>query len=165
MCPPEVASQIMVVGITGAGKSSIAHKPILHKKTMFPEEEPTRIIYCYNLWQKIYEDIISTFPIVVFRSGLPSSEELVEMIGDNSEHCLFFFDDMIHDIVNNASIERLVRGYAHHYKVTTCIMSQNLYYQGKHSKTLTLNHGLIHHKYMASEDKLWVLGGVQRHFG
>ncbi len=57
------------------------------------------------------------------------------MIGDNNEYCLFFFDDMIDNIVSNAIIERLVTGYAHHYKVTTCIMSQNLCYQGKHSKT------------------------------
>ncbi len=60
----EVGSRIMVVGSTGAEKSSIAQNLILHKKIMFAEEEPTRIIYCYNLWQKIYEDIMSTFLVL-----------------------------------------------------------------------------------------------------
>ncbi len=81
------------------------------------------------------------FPSIIFQSELPTKGELTEMIGNNDEHCLIFFDDMIHDIVNNIDIERLITSYAHHYSVTTCIMTQNLYYHGKHSKTMTLNHG------------------------
>ncbi len=25
---------------------------------MFPEEEPKYVIYCYNIWQNIYEDVM-----------------------------------------------------------------------------------------------------------
>ncbi len=81
------------------------------------------------------------FPSVIFKSGLPTKDELDELIGDSSQHCLLFLDDMIHDIVNNMDIERLITGYAHHYRVTTCIMSQNLYYHERHTKTITLNQG------------------------
>ncbi len=79
MYPLEVGSQIMMVGSTGAGKSTIARQLILHKKAMFPEQEPDRIIYCYNLWQNIYEDVMKLFPSVIFQSGLPTKEELTVM--------------------------------------------------------------------------------------
>ncbi len=94
MYPLEVGSRIMVVGSTGAGKSTIARQLILHKKAMFPEQEPDRIIYCYSLWPKIYEDVMKLFPSIIFQSGLPTKGELTEMLGKNDEHCLIFFDDM-----------------------------------------------------------------------
>ncbi len=70
---------------------------------------------------KIYVDIMKLFPSVIFKVGLPTKDELKEIIGENSLHYLLFIDDMIHDIVNNIDIERLITGYAHHYRVT-CIM-------------------------------------------
>jgi energy-coupling factor transporter ATP-binding protein EcfA2 len=141
MYPLEVGSRIMIIGSTGAGKSTIAQQIILHKKQMFPQEEPDHIIYCYNIWQPLYEEIMKMFPLIIFKSGLLSKDDLSEIIGSGSKHCLLFLDDMIHDIVNNIDIERLITGYAHHHRITTCILSQNIYYQGRHSKTLTLNQG------------------------
>ncbi len=141
MYPLEIGSRIMVVGSTSAGKSTIARKLILHKKKIFPEHEPDIVIYCYNIWQNIYVDIMKLFPLTIFKAGLQSKDELKEIIRENNQHCLLFLDDMIHHFINNTDIERLITGYAHHYRVTTCIMTQNLYYHGKNSKTMTLSHG------------------------
>ena len=141
MYPLEIGSRIMIVGSTGAGKSSICRKIILYKKEMFPQEEPQKILFCYSIWQPLYEDILKTFPIVVFKSGLPTVDDLKELSGISKKHCLVFFDDMIHELVNDIDIERLITGYAHHSRITTVIMSQNLYYQGKNSKTLNINQG------------------------
>lgn len=65
MYPLQVESRIMIVQSTGAIKSTIAHKLILHMKLMFLQQEPTRIIYCYNLLQGIYEDIMKVFLAIV----------------------------------------------------------------------------------------------------
>ena len=141
MYPLEVGSRIMIVGSTGAGKSSICRKLILYKKEMFPEEEPMKILFCYNIWQPLYEDITKEIPGVNFKSGPPTIDDLKELSGGTNAHCLIFFDDMIHDIVNNIDIERLITGYAHHHRITTVIMTQNLYYHGKNAKTMSINHG------------------------
>ncbi len=129
MYPLEVGSMIMIAGNSGAGKNTIAQKLIIHKK----------VINCYNIWQSIYEDVVKLFPSVIFKSGLPMNDELMELIGDTPQHCLIFFDDMIHDIVNNMAIERLITVFANRYRVTS--YSHNLYYHGKHANTLTLNQG------------------------
>jgi len=131
----------MIIGSTGAGKTTICRKIILFKNEMFPEEEPHKILFCYSIWQPLYEDIMKMFPTVIFKSGIPSVDDLKDLSQNGTKHCLVFLDDMMHDIVNNIDIERLITGYAHHHRITTVIMSQNLYYQGKNSKTMSINQG------------------------
>jgi hypothetical protein len=40
---------------------------ILYKKEMFPEEEPHKILFFYNIWQSLYEHIMKLFPAIVFK--------------------------------------------------------------------------------------------------
>ncbi len=127
----------MIVGSTGREKVQSLDNLYFIRRLCFLNRnriESYTVTTCGKKYMKL-------FPSVIFQSGLPTKEELTEMICKNNDHCLIFFDDIIHDIINNIDIERLITGYAHHYRVTLCIMTQNLYYHGRHSKMMTLNHG------------------------
>ena len=73
-----------------------------------------------------------------FHEGVPSSEEILAF-GDENVHTLICLDDLKHDIVNNISIEKLFTQYCHHKCISVIFVNQNLFYQGKCSRTLNLN--------------------------
>jgi hypothetical protein len=141
MYPLKVGCRLMIVGSSESGKSSIARKLIQYKKEMWVDDEPSKVIFCYTIWQPLYQEMMVTFPFIVFKFGLPSREDLEAIIEDKDSHSLLFFDDMIGDLFNDNNIEKLITGYSHHSLVSVVSITQNIYYRGKNAKTMTLNHG------------------------
>ena len=121
---------ILVSGPSGCGKTYLIRDLIRYKKDLF-SIEPTEVVYYYAIYQEIY----NSMPGVEFIQGRPSSLERFQ----NDEHSLIIIDDAMLDLVNDKVTASLFIRGSHHYGISVIIVSQNIFQQGKVSRTISLN--------------------------
>ena len=125
----------IISGMTGSGKTTWLYKLLTHKNSMF-EEPPRRVMYCYSIWTKLFDDMEKNFN-VEFVQGMPTSEKLKEIF--DGKHHLVCLDDLQHEVANSKEAEKLFTQLSHHNNLNVIYLNQNLYYQGKCARTLNLN--------------------------
>ena len=119
---------IILSGTTSSGKSTWIENFL--KQNMF-DKRPDKVFYCYGVYQKKFE----TIPNVEFIHGLP--ESFNRFYGPH--HNLVVIDDLQDEVSNNKSVEQLFTRESHHRNLSVVYINQNLFYQGKHSRTIALN--------------------------
>ena len=119
-------------GVTQSGKTTWLKKLIANKNQMF-DPPPKKIKYCYGVWQEAFKDMKN----LIFHKDLPTSDE-IEDFADGS-HCLLILDDLMDSVAKSEEAQRLfVRG-SHHKNITVVYITQNMFYQGKCARTISLN--------------------------
>ena len=93
--------------------------------------KPDRVFYCYGVYQKKFE----TMQNVEFIHGLPDSFNTLH----GSNHNLVIIDDLQDEVANNKAVEQLFTRESHHRNISVVYINQNLFYQGKHARTIALN--------------------------
>lgn len=136
MFPFHSCSTISISGTTGSGKTTFVKKLIENLDTMFEPISPKKVLYCYGVYQDEFTVMENSFPSVSFQRGLPSESDIEELIGN---HNVIVMDDLMNELVNNKEMEKLFTQGAHHKKLTILYLNQNMYCQGKHSRTINLN--------------------------
>ena len=116
---------IVLSGTTSSGKSTWIEHFLKHN--LF-DVTPENIFYCYGVYQKKFEDI----PHVKFIHGLP--ETFDQFYGPR--HNLVIIDDLQDEVSNSKAVEQLFTRESHHRNVSVVYINQNLFYQGKHSRTI-----------------------------
>lgn len=119
---------IILSGTTSSGKSTWIER--LLSEDMF-DVKPNKVFYCYGVYQKKFE----TIPNVEFIHGLPESFDVFYGAGHN----LVVIDDLQDEVSNNKNVEQLFTRESHHRNLSVVYINQNLFYQGKHSRTIALN--------------------------
>ena len=131
-CP----ANYFIAGMSNSGKSYWVFKLLQHKNSLF-QKPPVKILYCYSIWQPLYEKMENDMDIHFYK-GLPTYEDL-QKFGNATEHNLICLDDLQHEIANSKTIEKLFTQLCHHLCISVLYITQNLFYQGKCSRTLHLN--------------------------
>jgi len=98
------------------------------------DKEITRILYCYGVWDEQTQRLEQTMNIT-FHEGVPTED----MIKELPAYSFVILDDLISEIVHNKFIESLFLRLSHHLKLGVLIVTQNLFYQGSVSKSISLN--------------------------
>lgn len=83
--------------------------------------------------------MLQTNTISEMHEGLPSMEELIEIIEpykDIGGSCCIF-DDNLHNI--NDTIEKIFTQVSHHYNSSTIFLSQNMFFRNERYRTMNLN--------------------------
>ena len=125
---------ISISGTTGAGKTTWIYKLLKNKEDMI-EPAPKHILYCYGIWQDLYAEMDEKLTYVNFKEGLPTIEDVKTL----SQHSMIVLDDLAHLIYSNKEMELLFSQVSHHRKISVCHIKNNLFYQGKHARTISLN--------------------------
>ena len=105
---------------------------------MYSRDPPTQILYCYGIYQPLFDEMERDTLNFTTKQGLPSAEELDEFTMDR-RHKLIVIDDLMHKVIQNIEMELLFIQGTHHRCVSIILTSQNLYTGGKHAKTIALN--------------------------
>ena len=125
---------------------------------MFPEMPPHKILYCYGVWQELFEKMEVEIPSIEFNEGLPT-ETLIDSITSNQKHNISVLDDLMGDVVKNEGVEHLFTRGSHHRKLTVIYLNQNMFCQGKHARTISLNtHYLVLLKNLRDSSQILTLG-------
>ena len=64
----------LISGPTGSGKTVFFTKLLENVKQMI-SPTPTRIVYCYSLWQQQFNDMLLMVPNIEFKQGLVTMDE------------------------------------------------------------------------------------------
>ena len=119
---------ISISGTTNVGKTVWLLRML--RENMF-EIEPKRIIYFYGTWQDQFNDVKN----IDFYHGLP---ETFDDFDSGGEHTVIVIDDLQDEVTKNKQVELLfTRG--RHKKFTVIYLNQNLFYQGKHARSIACN--------------------------
>ena len=128
---------ISISGGTGSGKSRLLFRILKQQKQLFMKP-PSKIMYCYGIYQELFEEMEDELTNITFHQGLPTFEEVKEFT-NGSPNTLICIDDLMESVVKNTDIERLFSQGAHHLDTTIVYINQNLFCQGKHARTISLN--------------------------
>ena len=123
----------ILAGPTGCGKTNFVSKILLQNQQLI-QPAPTKIYFCYASWQEAYDNIKQNVPNVIFHKGLIGLHNF-----DKNENNLLIIDDLIDDSINNSSIQSIFTRDSHHSNISVFLITQNIFLQGKHSRTISLN--------------------------
>lgn len=117
----------MIAGPSSSGKSSFVKK-FIDQITDLMYPLPEEITWCYSEWQPLYE----TLPEVVFQKGIPNFDDF-----DPERKHLVILDDLMTEC-NDRVVETFTKK-SHHRNISVMYLVQNVFYQGKGSRTISLN--------------------------
>lgn len=138
LLPFEPCSSMLLSGQTGSGKTQWVYQFLKNLEKMYTRDPPKHVLYCYGIYQPLFDEMEKTVSNFSSKRGLPSPEELDDFTRDRS-HKLIVIDDLIHEVVQNKEMELLFTQGTHHRCVSVIMITQNLYHRGKHSRTIALN--------------------------
>ena len=139
LIPFKPGSSIIISGSSGSGKTQWVKRFIQNINYMYNGKKPAEIMFCYSVWQDLYDEIkLMTRIEIVFHEGLPDRETIFEFSEDRV-HKLIVIDDLMHKAVDNQEIELLFTQYCHHRNLSCIYIQQNLFMKGKHAKTIGIN--------------------------
>jgi hypothetical protein len=110
---------------------------LLKQLHLMYEEPPKKILYCYGIYQSLFDDMKRNLKHIRFQQGLPTVTDIDEFA--NGQHGLIILDDLMHNLISNKDIESLFTQGCHHRHFSVIFISQNLYGQGRSSRTIALN--------------------------
>jgi hypothetical protein len=128
----------IIAGPTQSGKTFLMKQIIEYQKLLF---FPTlsRICYCYSSWQDKFDEMKVLDPSITFHQGLIDIDEF-----DEKQNNLLILDDLMNNVKNDDSILKLFTVESHHKNISVFMITQNLFSQGKYTRTMSLNsHYLI----------------------
>ena len=122
-------------------------------ETIYPP--PERIVWCYSQWQPAYTEMLVAIPHIEFVKGIPTPSGQDSYFDVNKQNLIVFADQMIDASRDKRIVNLFTRG-SHHRNLRVIYIVQNLFHQGKGSRSISLNsHCLVLFK--NPRDKLQIL--------
>ena len=144
----------MIAGMTGSGKTAWV-RSLLQQASETIHPPPERIVWCYSQWQPTYTEMLVPMPHIEFVKGIPKALEQDSYFNVNTRNLIVFDDQMIDASKDKRIVNLFTRG-SHHRNLSVIYIVQNLFHQGKGSRSISLNsHYLVLFK--NPRDKLQVL--------
>ena len=69
-------------------------------------------MYCYGIYQPLFDEIKRVIPAILFHEGLPDKEEMMEL--SRNGHALLILDDLMQEVFNSKGMLDLFCQYSHH---------------------------------------------------
>ena len=125
----------LVAGPTSCGKTQFVKK-IIEEGEHVVNGSAEKIIWLYGEYQPAYRELASKFPYILFIEGIP--ENLNEYI-DPKFRNLIVIDDLMSETGSDKKVTNLFTKGSHHRNLSVILLLQNLFYNGKESRTISLN--------------------------
>ena len=135
--PFQCPSTILISGTSGCGKSFLVYQILKHASKMFVNP-PSKIIYCYGVYQALFDDMKRNLDNILFFQGLPQKEDL-EAWSSTSDHNLIVLDDLMERASRSKDVAELFTIFSHHLNLSVFFIVQNLFSRGSQFRTISLN--------------------------
>ena len=123
----------LIAGSTQSGKSTLIRK-IIEFNQILIDPKPTKIWYCYSTWQKDFQQLKITSPTIEFHQGIMDFDPI-----DPQDVNLVVLDDLMASCIKDETVLNLFVNGSHHKNISVFFITQNLFNQGKHCRTISLN--------------------------
>ena len=94
--------------------------------------------WCYSQWQPAYTQMLVAMPHIEFVKGIPTVLKQDSYFDVNKRN-LIVFDDQMMDVSKDKRIVNLFTRGSHHRNLSVIYIVQNLFHQGKGSRSISLN--------------------------
>ena len=132
---------IVIAGPSRSGKTCFVVSCL---KYSLIQPFPSRIMWFYKEWQPAYDEVKEFLPTLDFHQGIDN--QVLESI-QTSERNLVVIDDLMSSAADSKRISKLFTQESHHRNLTVIFIVQNLFYQGREMRTISLNaHYLVLYK-------------------
>lgn len=127
---------MVVSGPSNSGKTHFVSSLIENADKIF-SVKIDNLVYIYACWQPMFDHLLKICPIN-FIQGLPTSlaDDSILPVSSNN---LLIIDDLMNDACNNLEVQKVFTQYVHHRNLSCIYLMQNLFIQGKASRTISLN--------------------------
>lgn len=122
----------VLAGPSSCGKTTLLLK-ILERRRDLIRPAPARVVWYYKRWQPAYDDLLKIMPEVDFREGLPDPPDY------DRNPTLLILDDLMSSAGNSDVICNLFTEGSHHLNVSVFFLTQNVFYQSKHNRSIQMN--------------------------
>ena len=119
-----------IIGPSKCGKTSLVLDLLEHNSIMMTPA-PQKIIYCYSLYQQLFDYLKEKVKNIEFIRGLPNLDEI--------SNCLLVLDDLGQDCIDNKDIVLLFTVGSHHRNISVILLTHNIFEKGKYMRTISLN--------------------------
>ena len=126
----------IVACATSSGRTTLLFDILSHGHEIFTIP-PQKIIYCYGVWQGLFESIKKEISFVEFFQGFPAREDLD--MWNLPGHKLLILDDLLEKAAKNSDIVELFCQDSHHLNYFVFFVVQNLFAHGKYFRIISLN--------------------------
>ena len=130
-------SLFTIFGGAGTGKSSWVFKFLRNLPDMFGDTPTKKVKYCYGIYQPLFDETKMVIPAILFHEGLLDKEEMMELSRDG--HALLILVDLMQEVSDSKDMLDLFCQYSHHMGISVMYLTQNLFQQGRFSRTIALN--------------------------
>lgn len=100
------------------------------------EPSPDRIVYCYKEYQFKFDEMKRELKNIEFLEGLPGDDP---NFWDENVNNFLIIDDLAFSCYNSSHIANIFCVGSHHKNLSVALLTQNLFGQGKESRTISLN--------------------------
>ena len=124
---------MIVSGPTRSGKT--VWITLLLEKSKRIKPTPNTILYCYTHWQPKYDELKNVFADeIYFHKGLPTS-----ILTNKFHNAIVVLDDLMDLAMQDKMIMSVFTEGSHHKNISVIYIVQNLYHQGRNSRSINLN--------------------------
>ena len=127
---------LVVSGPSNCGKTYFV-KGVIENASTIISQNIDNLVYIYSCWQPLYDQLLQLRDIN-FVKGLPDSLCDDELLPPDKTN-LLIIDDLMNDASNNIEVQNVFTKYVHHRNLSCIYLVQNLFIQGKASRTISLN--------------------------
>lgn len=127
---------MMVCAPTNSGKTHFVRR-LLEKSDVMFTIPPSAVLYCYSVWQPIFEEMQQSVSNITFLQGLPAKED-IEELSKGALHTVCVFDDLM-DVTSESGFVQQLFYAGNHFNLTIINIVQNIFQKGKVSRTCSLN--------------------------
>ena len=120
----------IISGPSGSGKSHFIERFLKNLNQMVNVKFERKILY-YTEWQSSYSRLGKN---IEYREGLP---QFSDFSSDNKPK-LIILDDLQKESSSSIIVDLFTKG-SHHWNLSVIFVTQNLFYQGRNQRTITLN--------------------------
>ena len=123
----------LVAGPSQAGKTEFI-KTLLRFSNQMVEPSPTKIKYCYSMWQDKFIEMEKSIDSIEFHQGIYPIEQL-----SSENNTLIVLDDLMIESKRTEDVLDMFTRGSHHKNFSVILLTQNLFDKGPCSRTISLN--------------------------
>ena len=124
-------------GTSGSGKTTILLRICREREHLF-DQKIKRVLFCYNIWQPIYDKIKDIFgKNITFKNGIPDQND-IDFLSEGGDHSLLFIDDLNKEVINSDFMTSIYQIQSHHKNITLLNVSHNIYQKGRYTRDQSL---------------------------
>lgn len=127
---------LVISGPSNCGKTFFV-KSIIEKASTIISTKIDNIVYIYSCWQPLYNQLLQIRKIT-FVNGIPESLSDDVLLPPDKNN-LLIIDDVMNTASNSIEVQNVFTQYVHHRNLSCMYLVQNLFMQGKSSRTISLN--------------------------